>query len=153
MAEASQFNPGTGNGTMNKFNSTELVVRQDILAKTKELSDLLTTSDEVVMYQKAEKQIANNEKIQTLISAIKKKQKEVVAFESFQNADMVSKIESEMKQLQDELDDIPLVRQFQQTQTDINYLLQLVVSVIKDSISDKINVESGDDVSQSEYSD
>jgi cell fate (sporulation/competence/biofilm development) regulator YmcA (YheA/YmcA/DUF963 family) len=129
--------------TMKHYNSTELVVREDILAKTKELAELLVTSDEVITYQKAEKQIDQNEKIQHLISAIKKKQKEIVAFESFKNETMVKKIEAEMNALQDELDEIPIVQQFQQTQTDINYLLQLVVNVVKDTISDKINVESG----------
>lgn len=123
--------------------SVDLVVREDILAKTKELAQLLTTSDEVLTYQKAEKLIQENERVQTLISAIKKKQKEVVAFESFENDEMVKKIEQEMNELQDELDNIPLVQQFQQTQTDINYLLQLVISVIKDTISEKLNVESG----------
>lgn len=128
---------------MKHYDSTELVVRKDILAKTKELAELLVTSDEVITYQKAEKQIDQNTKVQQLISAIKKKQKEIVAFESFKNDSMVKKIEAEMNELQDELDGIPIVQQFQQTQTDINYLLQLVVSVVKDTISDKINVESG----------
>lgn len=126
---------------MKTHHSIDHVVRKDILEKTKELADLLVTSEEVVTYQKAEQQIKENEKIQSLISQIKKKQKEVVAFESFQNEEMVKKIEAEMEALQDELDAIPIVQQFQQTQTDINYLLQLVVSVIKDSISEKISVE------------
>lgn len=128
---------------MKVHHTVDLVVREDILSKTKELAQLLTTSDEVLTYQKAEKLINDNERVQTLISAIKKKQKEVVAFESFENEVMVKKIEAEMNELQDELDSIPLVQQFQQTQTDINYLLQLIISVIKDTISEKINVESG----------
>lgn len=126
---------------MKTHHNIDHVVREDILAKTKELAELLVTSEEVVTYQKAEKLIKENERIQALISEIKKKQKEVVAFESFENEEMVKKIEAEMEALQDELDQIPIVQQFQQTQTDINYLLQLVVSVIKDSISEKINVE------------
>lgn len=129
-------------GEMKVHRNVDLVVREDILTKTKELANLLVTSDEVITYQKAEKQIQNNERIQSLISQIKKKQKEIVAFESFENEAMVKKIEAEMEALQDELDSIPIVRQFQQTQADINYLLQLVVSVIKDTISEKINVES-----------
>lgn len=56
---------------------------------------------------------------------------------------MVSKIEGEIEVLQDELDEIPIVSEFKQTQQDINYLLQLVMDVIKDTISEKINVESG----------
>ncbi|TXK81907.1 RicAFT regulatory complex protein RicA family protein [Paenibacillus sp. N3.4] len=126
-----------------EFTNTEMIVREDILFKAKELANLLTTSNEVQFYQKAEKQIAVNADIQTLISAIKKKQKEIVAFETFKNAKMVEKIENEIEVLQDELDGIPIVNEFKQTQEDINYLLQLVMSVIRDTISEKINVEAG----------
>lgn len=128
---------------MKVHHSINLVVREDILAKAKELAQLLTTSEEVITYQKAEKKIQNHERIQSLISEIKKKQKEVVAFESFENEEMVKKIEQEMNDLQDELDSIPLVQQFQQTQSDINYLLQLVISVIRDTVSEKLTVETG----------
>jgi len=128
---------------MEEYTNTELIVREDILAKAKELAELLTTSSEVQIYQQAEKQISGNPEIQTLIASIKKKQKEIVAFEKFQNQKMVDKIEKEIDDLQDELDGIPIVSEFKQTQTDINYLLQLVMSVIRDSISDKINVEAG----------
>ncbi|MNO68895.1 hypothetical protein D3C76_597390 [compost metagenome] len=128
-----------------KYDSRDLVIREDIMSKAKELAELIGTSEEVVQFQKAEKLIQNHERIQTLISAIKKKQKEIVAFESFQNKSMVEKIELEIDELQDELDGIPLVTEFQQSQSDINYLLQLVISVIRDTVSDKVNVETGNE--------
>src|SRR5690606_17376071 len=109
----------------------------------KELAELIGTSEEVQHFQKAEQLIRRHERVQTLISAIKKKQKEIVAFQSFQNQAMVDKIEREIDELQDELDEIPLVTEFQQSQSDINYLLQLVISVIRDTVSEKVNVESG----------
>lgn len=135
------------------YKNTELIVREDILDKAKELAALLTTSNEVQFYQKAERQIAGNDHIQKLISAIKKKQKEIVAFEKFQNQNMVDKIEKEIDELQEELDGIPIVSEFKQTQEDINYLLQLVMSVIRDTISEKINVEAGTSASPSTCSD
>ncbi len=113
------------------------------MAKAKELAALLSTSNEVQFFQKAEKQIANNDHIQSLISAIKKKQKEIVAFETFQNQKMVDKIEKEIEELQNELDAIPIVSEFKQSQEDINYLLQLVMTVIRDTISETITVEQG----------
>ena len=119
-------------------------VRGDILKKAKELADVIAASEEVEIYRKAEKQIQNHERVQTLIKTIKKKQKELVAFQTtFKNEKMVQKIEEEINELQDELDSIPIVSQFQQTQDDINDLLQMVVSVIRDSVSEKINVETG----------
>ncbi|MCM3625867.1 YlbF family regulator [Paenibacillus glycanilyticus] len=125
-----------------KFNTRDLLVRDDIMEKAKELAGLIFTSEEVQQYQRAEKQIQGNERVQALISMIKKKQKEVVAFETtFKNEQMVKKIEGEMESLQDELDGIPIVSEFQQSQSDINYLLQLVISIVRDTVSEKINVE------------
>lgn len=146
MGEHHHEKPGC---EMEMHTNTEMIVREDILAKAKELAALLSTSNEVQFYQKAEKQISNNDHIQTLISAIKKKQKEIVAFETFQNQKMIDKIEGEIEQLQDELDSIPIVSEFKQTQEDINYLLQLVMTVIRDTISETINVEEGKEEARS----
>lgn len=130
---------------MSTYNSRELIIRDDILAKAGELANLISTSEEVQMFKQAEEKIQNHERVQGLIKTIKKKQKEIVAFETFQNKDMVAKIEREIEELQEEIDGIPLVMEFQQSQSDINYLLQLVVSVIHDTVSEKVNVETGKD--------
>ncbi|OXM84765.1 RicAFT regulatory complex protein RicA family protein [Paenibacillus rigui] len=130
---------------MERYTNTEMIVREDILAKAKELAELISTSNEVQFFQKAEAQISSNDQIQTLISAIKKKQKEIVAFESFENNKMVEKIEKEIEDLQDQLDNIPIVSEFKQSQEDINYLLQLVMSVIRDTVSDKVAVVAGNE--------
>jgi cell fate (sporulation/competence/biofilm development) regulator YmcA (YheA/YmcA/DUF963 family) len=37
---------------------------------------------------------------------------------------------------------MPIVQQFQQSQVDVNYLLQSVISVIRDTVADKIDVEA-----------
>lgn len=130
---------------MATYNSRDLVIREDILAKAGELAQLISTSEEVQTFKQAEEKIQNHERVQGLIKTIKKKQKEIVAFETFQNKDMVAKIEREIEELQEEIDGIPLVMEFQQSQSDINYLLQLVVSVIHDTVSEKVNVETGKD--------
>ncbi|GGD67644.1 RicAFT regulatory complex protein RicA family protein [Paenibacillus nasutitermitis] len=134
---------GQGEGcNIPSFNTENIIVRADIMQKTKELADMLYTSEEVQHFRRAEKQIQGNTRIQDLISLIKKKQKEIVAFETtFKNADMVAKIEKEIEVLQDELDGIPIITEFQQSQSDINYLLQTVVSVIRDTVAEKITVE------------
>lgn len=128
---------------MMSYDTKDLVIRDDIMAKAKELANLISTSQEVVNFQQAEEKIRNHERVQGLIAQIKKKQKEIVAFESFENKAMVAKIEGEIEELQNEIDSIPLVTEFQQSQSDINYLLQLVISVIRDTVSEKINVEAG----------
>lgn len=139
---------------MEHYTVTQTIVREDILTKAQELASLITTSSEVEYYKKAEKQIGGNQHVQELISQIKKKQKEAVAFEStFKNEKMVQKIEAEIAALQDELDNIPIVAEFQQSQSDINYLLQLVMGVVRDTVADKIQVEAGSAAAPSTCSD
>ncbi|RUS48247.1 RicAFT regulatory complex protein RicA family protein [Cohnella sp. AR92] len=126
-----------------RFDNRELIVREDILARARELAQLITTTEEVSLYQKSEKLVQGHEKIQGLIAQIKKKQKELVAFQTtFKNQSMVDKIEQEISVLQDELDQMPVVQQFQQSQTDVNYLLQSIVSIIRDSVAEKLDLEA-----------
>ncbi len=115
------------------------------MEKTRQLAGLISNSEEIIHFQKAEQMIQSHERVQSLISQIKKKQKEVVAFESLRNQKMVAKIEAEMAELQQELDDIPLVGDYQESQVEINDLLQMVVSAIYSTVSEKIHVESGKD--------
>lgn len=141
----SQENPNVNKYGMQSYDTRDLIVREDIMGKAKELAALISTSEEVRHFQQAELKIQNHERVQGLIATIKKKQKEIVAFESFGNKAMVAKIEQEIEALQDEIDGIPVVNEFQQSQSDINYLLQLVISVIRDTVSEKISVEAGTD--------
>ncbi|WP_172194511.1 RicAFT regulatory complex protein RicA family protein [Saccharibacillus qingshengii] len=119
--------------------------RSDIQVKTRELAGMLTSSEEVRIFQQAERQIQGHERIQTLITTIKKKQKEVVAFEAMKNAKMAALIEAELGELQEELDGIPIVGDYQEGQVEINGLLQMIISAIHSTVSEKIAVEKGAD--------
>lgn len=120
------------------------VTQEDILRKARELANLISESSEVDMYRRAEKQIADNTRVQGLISAIKKKQKEAVAFEhSFKNPAMVRQIDEEIAALQAELDGIPVVSLYQESQVELNDMLQMVMSAVRDTVSERIEVEQG----------
>lgn len=127
---------------MEQYDTRDLIVTEDIMKKAKELAQLISTSAEVEYYRRAEKQINGNEHVQGLIKQIKKKQKEAVAFEkTFKNEEMVKKIETEIEALQDELDSIPIVSEFQQSQSDLNYLLQLTLGIVRDTVAQKIELD------------
>ncbi|HEY8529736.1 MAG: hypothetical protein BAA02_07585 [Paenibacillaceae bacterium ZCTH02-B3] len=132
-------------GEKEKFwlDNRELILREDILERARELANLLASTEEVRLYQEAERKIRENERVQNLIARLKKKQKELVAFQTtFRNQQMVEKIEKEIEALQDELDEIPLVRQFQQSQVDVNYMLQSVVGIIRDTLAEIVDLEA-----------
>lgn len=118
-----------------------VVSREEILQKAAELADLFATSSEVDFFRRAEQQIDGNTHVQQLISAIKKKQKEIVGFEAFGNKDMTAAIEAEIARLQEEMDHIPIVQEYQQSQSEINYLLQEVIGAVRDTVSSKIDLE------------
>lgn len=83
MAEGSaqaQEHHDHGHGAV--LDNRHLIVREDILAKAKELAHLISTTEEVSLFQRAEKLVQRNEKVQNLIAQMKKKQKEIVAFET-----------------------------------------------------------------------
>jgi len=135
------------------FTSTEVIVREDILLKAKELAETLTTADEVQIYQKAELKVNNHTEVQEIIKRIKKKQKEIVGFEHFKNQTMVDKIEKEIEELEQQLNEYPVVNEFKQSQEDINYLLQLVIGIIRDTVSEKIAMDTETVVSTSNCAD
>lgn len=136
----------SGAPAMKHYHTRDLLLREDVIAKAKEVAELLAASEEVELFRKAEKRIREHPEIQAIIAQIKKKQKEIVAFETtFKNPDMVKKIEQEIEELQNRLDEYPIVVQFRQTQADLNYILQLVVDLIRDTLSEKIEVLTGAD--------
>jgi len=135
------------------FTATETIVREDILSKAKELAELISTSDEVHVFREAERKVSSHAEVQETIKIIKKKQKEIVGFEYFKNDKMVQKIEDEISAMEAKLDEFPIVGEFKQSQEDINYLLQLIIGVIRDTVSEKIEVEAGTVVESPTYSD
>lgn len=126
-------------------NEQPVINHNVIVDKAKELAEMIANSAEVEFYKKAEQQIKANARVQELISQIKKKQKEAVALESLGRSELIKKVEAEMDVLHEELDSIPLVSEFKQTQMDINDLLQMVTNVIANSVSEKIIVSTGGD--------
>lgn len=63
---------------MPTYDTRNLVIRDDIMGKAKELADMLGTSEEVRQFQQAETKIRDHERIQQLIATIKKKQKRLL---------------------------------------------------------------------------
>ncbi|MBO8170922.1 MAG: RicAFT regulatory complex protein RicA family protein [Bacillaceae bacterium] len=122
-----------------------IVDQKEILDKARELAELIANSSEVDFFKRAEQQIKQNASVQNLINQIKKKQKEAVSLEHMNKHDLVKKVEAEIDALQDQLDEIPIVREFKQSQVEVNDLLQMVTHVITNTVTDHIIVSTGGD--------
>lgn len=127
------------------MNTKEIISRQEILDKARELSDYIASSNEVDFFKRAEQKIKKHEKVQMLISQIKRKQKEAVNAEHLGKPNLLAQIEQELEQLNNQLDEIPVVQEFKQTQVDVNDLLQLITSVISNTVTEKIILSTGGD--------
>ncbi|MFT9847650.1 RicAFT regulatory complex protein RicA family protein [Aneurinibacillus sp. REN35] len=116
-----------------------------IMTQAKDLAVLIASSEEVERFKQAEEKISGNARVQGLIAKIKQKQKQIVKLEHNRRYEEVPAIEQEIDALQDELDSIPIVLEFKQTQQDINELLQMVTSIIANKVSEDIIVSTGGD--------
>ncbi|MFD2371395.1 RicAFT regulatory complex protein RicA family protein [Brevibacillus sp. GCM10020057] len=122
---------------------TNLYTQKEILDKARELATMISRTSEVDFYKRAEQQIKHNERVQHLIDALKQKQKQLVMFESINKPELVKKVEEEFNKLQEELDSIPIVTEFKQSQIDVNDLLQMVTHVITNTVSERIILDTG----------
>lgn len=127
------------------MNTKPLVTRKEILDKARELSEYIANSSEVDFFKRAEQKIKKNDKVQALISQIKRKQKEAVNAEHLQKPNLLAQIESEIEQLNQQLDEIPIVQEFKQSQIEVNDLLQLVTTTISNTVTEKIILSTGGD--------
>jgi cell fate (sporulation/competence/biofilm development) regulator YmcA (YheA/YmcA/DUF963 family) len=122
---------------------TILYSEKEILEKARELANMIARTKEVDFFKRAEQQIKNNERVQELIHQLKQKQKQIVMFESMNKPELAKKVEAEYNQLHEELDSIPIVVEFKQSQVDVNDLLQMVTNVITNTVSERIILDTG----------
>lgn len=121
----------------------EISPEHPILRSTRRLAESLLRTEEIARFKRAEDQVQKSEKVQNLITTIKRKQKEWVHAKHYQKSEYVRQLEKELKELQQELDSLPIVREYQQSQVEVNDLLQMIQNVIADTVSKKVSVETG----------
>ncbi|SFE37615.1 RicAFT regulatory complex protein RicA family protein [Alteribacillus iranensis] len=119
--------------------------RKEVLNKARELGKLISETEEVDFFKRAEEQINKNLRVQELIGKIKNKQKEAVNLQHYGKTEALKKVEQEIDELNNEIDQIPLVQEFKQSQTEVNHLLQLVSTTISNTVTDEIIESSGGD--------
>ncbi|MBE3553463.1 MAG: YlbF family regulator, partial [Thermicanus sp.] len=86
-----------------------------------------------------------NMKVQLLIGQIKGKQKEAVHAEHYGTPQHLAEVEKEIERLNQELDEIPVVQEFKQSQVEVNDLLQLITNIISNTVTEKIILSTGGD--------
>ena len=117
--------------------------KDDIVEKAKDLAKMIAETEEVVFFKKAEAKIHENEKVRTYISTIKALQKQAVNFQHYGKVEALKKTEEKIASLEKELDEIPIVNEFKESQVEVNDLLQLVAATISNKVTDEIIESTG----------
>ena len=129
--------------------------RQEVLEEAKQLAAMLANTEEIERFKQVEAKINEHEKVQRLISRIKTLQKQAVNLQAYEKTEALKKVETEIDNVQEELDSIPIVQEFKEIQVVVNDVLQLVSGtiarevtnhVIRDTEGDLLSGETGSKV-------
>ncbi|PRO65162.1 RicAFT regulatory complex protein RicA family protein [Alkalicoccus urumqiensis] len=120
--------------------------KQDIMHEARFLAEKIAETEEVDFFKRAEAQINDHIKVQEIIGKIKSLQKEAVNLKQYEKTEALRETDAKIDALQDELDDIPLVQEFKQSQVEVNELLQMVSNTISNTVTNKIIESTGGDL-------
>ncbi|WP_156289131.1 RicAFT regulatory complex protein RicA family protein [Oceanobacillus salinisoli] len=120
--------------------------RKDVLDEAKKLAEMLSSTEEIDRFKQVEAKLNENQKVQKLIQKIKTLQKQAVNFQAYGKQEALKKIEDEIERLQNEIDEIPVVQEFKETQIVVNDVLQLVSGTIAREVTNHVIESTGGDI-------
>ena len=120
--------------------------RKDVLDEAKKLATMLANTEEIDRFKQVEAKLNENQKVQKLIQKIKTLQKQAVNFQAYEKREALKRIESEIDRLQEEIDSIPVVQEFKETQIVVNDVLQLVSKTISREVTNNVIESTGGDL-------
>src|SRR5690625_6908997 len=111
-----------------------LYTREEVLDEAKKLSHMFSNNEEINPFKDIEAKINRNERIQSLIKKLKVLQKQAVNLEAYEKKKALETVETEIKKIEDEIDEMPIVQEFKEVQDVVNDILQLVSGTIARSV-------------------
>jgi cell fate (sporulation/competence/biofilm development) regulator YmcA (YheA/YmcA/DUF963 family) len=122
----------------------------EIMERARELGKMIAETEEVDFFKRAEAQINENQKVREKIASVKSLQKQAVNFQHYGKTEALKMVEEKIDKVENDLDEIPIVQEFKQSQVDVNDLLQIVASTISHTVTDRIIEETGGDLLRGE---
>ncbi|MGM9949499.1 MAG: RicAFT regulatory complex protein RicA family protein [Lysinibacillus sp.] len=129
---------------------TKLYTKDEIVEKAKEIAHMIANTEEVEFFKKAEEQINENQKVREKIASLKTLQKQAVNFQHLGKEKALKMIEGKITAIEEEIDQVPVVQQFKQSQIEVNQLLQLVSNAIANNVTNEIIESTGGDLLRGE---
>lgn len=129
---------------------SKLYTKDEIVEKAKEIAHMIANTEEVETFKQIEEQINENQKVREKIASLKTLQKQAVNFQALGKEKALAMIEGKIEKIELEIDEVPVVQQFKQSQVDVNYLLQLVSNTIANNVTNEIIESTGGDLLRGE---
>ena len=129
---------------------TKVYTKDEIVEKAKEIAHMIANTEEVEFFKKVEAQINENQKVREKIASLKTLQKQAVNFQHLGKEKALKMIEGKIAAIEEEIDQIPVVQQFKQSQFEVNELLQLVSNAIANNVTNEIIETTGGDLLRGE---
>ncbi|QGG50494.1 RicAFT regulatory complex protein RicA family protein [Lysinibacillus pakistanensis] len=127
-----------------------LYTKDDLIKKSHEIAHMIANTPEVEFFKKAEAQINENQHVRERIASLKSLQKQAVNFQHLGKERALKLIEDKIAKIEEEINAIPVVQQFKESQGDVNDLLQLVSNTIANNVTNEIIRSTGGDVLRGE---
>ena len=124
--------------------------KDEIIAKSKEIALMIASTEEVDFFKRAEAQINENQKVRENIASLKSLQKQAVNFQQYGKEKALSIIEGKIDKIQDDIDAVPIVQEFKQSQGEVNDLLQLVSTTIANGVTNEVITSTDGDLLRGE---
>ena len=128
----------------------KIYTKDEIIAKAREIANMIANTEQVEFFKRAEAQINENQKIRENIASLKSLQKQAVNFQQYGKEKALSIIEGKIEKIQTDIDEVPIVQEFKQSQGEVNDLLQLVSNTISNTVTDEIIKATDGDVLRGE---
>ncbi|HJE20273.1 RicAFT regulatory complex protein RicA family protein [Aliicoccus persicus] len=120
--------------------------KDEIVKEAKELGRMIANTEQVEFFKKAEAKIHENEDVRKRMASLKSLQKQAVNFQQYGKEKALKMTEEKIEKIQDELDEMPIVDQFKESQTQVNQILQMVSHAISSTVTEEVIKSTGGDL-------
>lgn len=120
--------------------------REEVLDQARVLADMLAKTEEIERFTEVETKINESETVQFHVSKIKALQKQAVNLQAYDKKEQLTKVDEQIDKLQDDLDGLPIVQEFKETQVTVNNILQLVSGTIARAVTNHVIEATDGDV-------